>query len=330
MARIDFEELVERLPLVVYVDKLDDKSSPLYISPQIAQLMGYSQEEWLADPDLFTGSLHPDDRERVQAYLIERNAGLSGSTTMFLDYRLIARDGRVVWVRDDEVVVLDEDGDPRCTGLHAGRDRAPHDSSGSSCSSASSRSPRTRRRPTRSSPLQPRTSRRCSATSRSPTSSPARRVATGSATRPTRAGRSSGTRPSGRPSTSNASAEGRSSSTTSRRKPGSTQCASAFSSAASPPRWTCRSCATARWRAFSGSTAPGRESGATTKSPCSSTSRGSSRSCSRTRRPASSGGVSSATSVTATHPRCDQQLGRALSRPAELRRGGRRADARAR
>ena len=54
MARFDFQELVERLPLVVYVDKLDDKSSPLYVSPQIAQLMGYSQEEWLADPDLFT------------------------------------------------------------------------------------------------------------------------------------------------------------------------------------------------------------------------------------------------------------------------------------
>ena len=53
MTRFDFEELVERLPLVVYVDKLDDKSSPLYISPQIATLMGYSQEEWLGDPDLF-------------------------------------------------------------------------------------------------------------------------------------------------------------------------------------------------------------------------------------------------------------------------------------
>ena len=58
MARFNFEELVERLPLVVYVDKLDAKSSPLYISPQIAQLVGYSQEEWLADADLFVNS-HP-------------------------------------------------------------------------------------------------------------------------------------------------------------------------------------------------------------------------------------------------------------------------------
>ena len=112
MARFDFQQLVERLPLVVYVDKLDEKSSPLYISPQIAQLMGYSQEEWLADPDLFTNSIHPDDREGVLANIADRNAGLVGVTTNFLSYRLIARDGRVVWIRDDEIVVDDEEGRP--------------------------------------------------------------------------------------------------------------------------------------------------------------------------------------------------------------------------
>jgi PAS domain S-box-containing protein len=112
MARFDFQQLVERLPLVVYVDKLDQKSSPLYISPQISQLMGYSQEEWLADPDLFTNSIHPDDREGVLANIADRNAGLIGVTTNFLSYRLIARDGRVVWIRDDEIVVYDEEGRP--------------------------------------------------------------------------------------------------------------------------------------------------------------------------------------------------------------------------
>jgi PAS domain S-box-containing protein len=112
MARFDFQELVERLPLVVYIDELDDKSSPLYISPQIAQLMGYSQEEWLADADLFTASIHPDDRERVLGDISDRNAGLTGSSTASLNYRLIARDDRVVWIRDDAIVVEDADGHP--------------------------------------------------------------------------------------------------------------------------------------------------------------------------------------------------------------------------
>ncbi len=110
MERFDFQDLVERLPLVVYVDRLDDKSSPLYISPQIAALMGYSQEEWLADPDLYVDSLHPDDRERVLADLTDRNA--SGASTSDLNYRLIARDGRVVWISDAELVVAAENGRP--------------------------------------------------------------------------------------------------------------------------------------------------------------------------------------------------------------------------
>ena len=116
--------------------------------------MGYSQEEWLADPDLFISSLHPDDRERVLADLLNRNAGLTGSTTMFLDYRLIARDGRVVWIRDDEIVVQDADGRPTAAQgyMQDVTERAGRTACGSSCSSASSRSRPTRRRPTRSSP----------------------------------------------------------------------------------------------------------------------------------------------------------------------------------
>jgi PAS domain S-box-containing protein len=110
MERFDFRKLVERLPLVVYVDQLDDKSSAIYVSPQIAQLLGYSPEEWVADSDLFLNSLHPDDVERVMAEIAVRND--TGSTTMYLDYRLIARDGRIVWIRDEELVVTDDEGRP--------------------------------------------------------------------------------------------------------------------------------------------------------------------------------------------------------------------------
>ena len=293
MARFDFEELVERLPLVVYVDKLDDKSSPLYISPQIATLMGYSQEEWLADPDLFTSSLHPDDRERVLADLADRNAGLTGRRTMFLDYRLIARDGRVVWIRDDEIVVARRgrpaDRPPRATcrtSPIAGRTAC-----GSSCWSASSRSPPTRRRPTRSSPTPPRASRRCSATSRSATSSGVTRTASTSATRRhpgqqefgdavewsaelRRAPRQGGAdRRRGRDHGSLARPDPR----------------SAWSIGTSPRSWTCLCSATASCTASSGSTARGPARGASTRSRSSSTSPASSRSCSRTPRPASSG-----------------------------------------
>jgi PAS domain S-box-containing protein len=110
MGRFDFQELVERLPLVVYVDELDERSSPLYIGPQIANVLGWSQEEWLADPDLYVKSLHPEDRERVLAEIALRNS--AGAAQREADYRLIARDGSIVWIQDDEIVVHDAEGRP--------------------------------------------------------------------------------------------------------------------------------------------------------------------------------------------------------------------------
>jgi two-component system cell cycle sensor histidine kinase/response regulator CckA len=111
MERFDFQELVERLPLVVYVDALDELSSPRYVSPQIERLLGYAPEEWLADPEMFLRSVHPDDRERIAADIAQRNE--SGTATATDEYRVIARDGSVVWIRDDEIVVPGADGRPR-------------------------------------------------------------------------------------------------------------------------------------------------------------------------------------------------------------------------
>ena len=110
MPRFDFRQIVERLPLVIYIDNLDEQCSPLYVSPEIERLLGYTRDEWLADKDLFSKSLHPDDRTRVMAVIDERNS--SGVATDYHDYRLIAKDGRVVWIRDDEVIVAGENGAP--------------------------------------------------------------------------------------------------------------------------------------------------------------------------------------------------------------------------
>ncbi len=110
MKDVRFQPIVEQLPLVVYVDELDEHSSALYVSPMIERLLGYTAEQWLADPDLFVHCVHPGDRERVLADITRRNE--SGNSTPVSDYRLVARDGTVVWVCDDEVVVRDEDGKP--------------------------------------------------------------------------------------------------------------------------------------------------------------------------------------------------------------------------
>jgi diguanylate cyclase (GGDEF)-like protein/PAS domain S-box-containing protein len=104
-----YRTLVEQLPLVVYVDALDEGSSNIFTSGGIEPLLGYTVEEWRDDPNLFIRTLHPDDRDRVLAAHARTHRT---HEPLSLEYRLIARDEAVVWVRDDGVVVLGDNGEP--------------------------------------------------------------------------------------------------------------------------------------------------------------------------------------------------------------------------
>lgn len=109
-AEARYRTLVEQIPAVVYVDATDEISSALYMSPQCERMLGYTPQDWLADPDMWVKLLHPEDRERALA----ENARTNKTGEPFtLEYRLIARDGREVWVRDVAVLVRDEAGRPQ-------------------------------------------------------------------------------------------------------------------------------------------------------------------------------------------------------------------------
>ena len=108
-AEARYRTLVEQLPLVTYIDAIDALSSNIYTSPQIESLLGYTVEEWTGDPELFVKVLHPDDRDRVMREVAEANA--SGDR-FASEYRLVARDGRIVWFRDESLAVHDQHGLP--------------------------------------------------------------------------------------------------------------------------------------------------------------------------------------------------------------------------
>jgi len=111
-AEAKYRTLVEAIPAITYIDVASDtaNSPTIYISPQVEPILGYSPEEWMADPELWMSSLHPDDRERV---LETDRASFGNESRVSLEYRLIARDGRVVWIQDESAIVADEDGVPR-------------------------------------------------------------------------------------------------------------------------------------------------------------------------------------------------------------------------
>jgi PAS domain S-box-containing protein len=105
-----YRTMVEQLPLVTYVDALDNDSSAIYMSPQVEPLLGYPVEDWISDREMFPKLLHPDDRERVMKE-VERCNDTGASFEE--EYRLIARDGHIVWVRDQAQHLRGPDGSLR-------------------------------------------------------------------------------------------------------------------------------------------------------------------------------------------------------------------------
>jgi PAS domain S-box-containing protein len=104
-----YRHLVEGIPAVLYVDANDDPSSNIYTSPQIEPLLGFTVEQWRDDPALWVDRMHEDDRERV---LGEHRESLRTGDPFRTEYRLIAADGREVWIHDEAVLVRGTNEDP--------------------------------------------------------------------------------------------------------------------------------------------------------------------------------------------------------------------------
>jgi PAS domain S-box-containing protein len=104
-----YRMLVEGIPAIVYVDEPDELSTNFYTSPQAVEVLGYTQEEWTSIPDLWVTNMHPDDRERV---LEENRRSNRDGDRFFSEYRMLSKDGRLVWIRDEATVVADDDGTP--------------------------------------------------------------------------------------------------------------------------------------------------------------------------------------------------------------------------
>jgi PAS domain S-box-containing protein len=109
-----YRQLVEEIPAVTYLDERDDADPNLwptvYVSPQVESVLGYTAEEWLADPHLWEGMIHPDDRERVTE-LEERH--YDGGERLDDELRVFTKDGTMKWLHDQATIVRDADGVPR-------------------------------------------------------------------------------------------------------------------------------------------------------------------------------------------------------------------------
>ena len=96
--------LVEQSPVVIYQVEGNRSKKWTYISPQIENWLGFTQTEWLETPGLWARQIHPEDRDQVLR--ADRGEG-DGSNNYSQEYRIFTQDGRVVWVQDTALPIMD-------------------------------------------------------------------------------------------------------------------------------------------------------------------------------------------------------------------------------
>lgn len=108
-AEFKYQSLIEQTPAVVFLIEAGDARTLIYVSPRIEELTGYAPSEWHADQNLYFDSIHPEDRKRIT----ENSKTASHSGSRFLEeYRVIRRDSKIVWIKEDTNLIHDKEGKP--------------------------------------------------------------------------------------------------------------------------------------------------------------------------------------------------------------------------
>jgi diguanylate cyclase (GGDEF)-like protein/PAS domain S-box-containing protein len=102
-----YRTLLEEIPALTYLAWADTTGSRLYVSAQVKAMTGFTQAEWLADPEAWLRQIHPDDRDRV---LAEYRRCVATGDPFLCEYRAVTREGREVWWRDEARFLNDEAG----------------------------------------------------------------------------------------------------------------------------------------------------------------------------------------------------------------------------
>jgi PAS domain S-box-containing protein len=106
-----YRALVEHIPAVTYIDAVDPlepmHTRLVYVSPQVETMFGYRVVDWLGELDGWRNAIHPEDRERIVDD--DTHANATGQTFRE-EYRVLTKDGSVMWVHDESVAVHDDEG----------------------------------------------------------------------------------------------------------------------------------------------------------------------------------------------------------------------------
>ena len=102
-----YRTLVEQTSVAIYRDLAQEGGPSAYISPQIKNMIGYSSEDFLSEPEFWQSLLHPDDKNRVFNDIKQMLASGKGIAS---EYRMKAKNGEWVWLGDESVVIKNDEG----------------------------------------------------------------------------------------------------------------------------------------------------------------------------------------------------------------------------
>src|SRR5882757_2881156 len=112
-AETKYQTLVEQVAAISYIAELGMEGQWLYVSPQVETMFGFTADEWLAESRNWAKHIHPEDQKTVE---IAEEASKRGSRFQ-AEYRIIRKDGRVIWVSDTAAVVPGSDSHPLMEGI---------------------------------------------------------------------------------------------------------------------------------------------------------------------------------------------------------------------
>ena len=112
-AEIKYRMLIEQVAAISYIAEIGIHGSWLYVSPQIETILGYSPEEWLSNSSNWLSHVPAEDHPLVHAAEEKSSRG----EPFQAEYRITRKDGKVIWISDNAVVVRGSDSHPVMEGL---------------------------------------------------------------------------------------------------------------------------------------------------------------------------------------------------------------------
>jgi two-component system, LuxR family, sensor kinase FixL len=108
-AEARYRTLVEQIPAITYTASIKKDRQWLYVSPQVEEMLGFRQDEWVESSNLWVEQIHPEDCERV---LLQIQQSIENENPFSIEYRIQRKDSAFLWVRDEAIMVYGEDGKP--------------------------------------------------------------------------------------------------------------------------------------------------------------------------------------------------------------------------